>query len=184
MNNKYYTLGLGSGIIICALIMYIALLLTDVNNENVDMSDEYVVSRAVELGMIFPDEIIMEYDSENDLQSEEVELDVELELELELELDESYDSELTRNVEEMNTSSAEIHLTQNIDNGFVTFTVPAGSSSYAVSKTLYENDLIDNEDSFNQYLINNNINTKIRTGTFKIKKGSSYSDIAGYLTGQ
>ncbi len=176
MNNKYYTLGLGSGIILCALIMYIALLLTDVEKEKIDIDDEYIVNRAVELGMIFPT-------NENENENENDGID-------------SLNHGNSNEDNEQLNNSAEIlqddDLESNIDLAeiveenveFVTFTVEAGSSSYAVSKTLFEEGLVDDENSFNQYLINNDINTKIRTGTFRIKKGSSYSEVAGYLTGQ
>lgn len=174
MNNKYYILGLGSGIILCSLIVYIALLLT--KTQVPEFTDEYIVERAVQLGMVMPS---VEEDKENLNLEENRDITEKDSINSNDEINENIDTveDNTTNVDEKNyevVSEEEV---------YVTFVVKAGNSSYQVSKTLFEKGLIDDENAFNQYLINNNINTKIRTGTYRIKKDSSYGEIAGYLTG-
>ena len=59
-----------------------------------------------------------------------------------------------------------------------TVTIPGGLSSDQVAAILYNEGIIDSASSFNQYLIDRNMDRIIRSGTKTIPAGSTYNEIA------
>ena len=59
-----------------------------------------------------------------------------------------------------------------------TVTIPGGFSSDQVAAILYNEGIIDSASSFNQYLIDRNMDRIIRSGTKTIPAGSTYNEIA------
>jgi len=64
----------------------------------------------------------------------------------------------------------------------VTVTVNSGDVSRIVSDKVYEAGLVESADDFNSYLGANGYDKKLRSGTYEIKVGSSYKQIAKILT--
>ncbi|REJ18497.1 MAG: hypothetical protein C6W58_07030 [Bacillaceae bacterium] len=51
-----------------------------------------------------------------------------------------------------------------------------------VSKILEQSGIIDSASKFNQYLIKHDYHKRVQIGTFEVKKGMSYYEIAEALT--
>lgn len=207
MNNKSYILGLGSGMIICSLIVYVVMLITTPSTyESSVIDDQFVIERATELGMVMKSETegetevteetvnpenennvneavedVTTENSEEDVPIEENKPETEIIENSETEVEEEQEQE---QVETVITEPEPDFEEQNEEVSFISFTVEPGSSSYTVSNTLFNIGLIDDEIEFNQYLIDNGYNTKIRTGTFSVASNSSYEDIAKILVGR
>lgn len=65
-----------------------------------------------------------------------------------------------------------------------TFSIQGGTSSYRVAVDLYEHGMVDNPDTFDEYLENTGYSNIIRIGQFTVTRGMSYEDIALIITGR
>ncbi|MCR5802057.1 MAG: endolytic transglycosylase MltG [Lachnospiraceae bacterium] len=65
--------------------------------------------------------------------------------------------------------------------GAVSFTVSSGQGSETISSNLYRAGLVDDAKAFDLYLENNGYSRKLRTGTYTISPGLSYSELAQIL---
>ena len=68
------------------------------------------------------------------------------------------------------------------ETGKITFSITTGMSSEKVAASLKSLGLIDNGAEFNKYLVNNGYADKIKVGTFELRIGQSYAEIAAELT--
>ena len=64
----------------------------------------------------------------------------------------------------------------------VSITISGGDNSLSVGKKLQNAGLVSSASAFNDYLEQNGYDHVIRTGTFSIKEGSSYKEIANAIT--
>lgn len=64
----------------------------------------------------------------------------------------------------------------------VTFVIHAGQSSYAVSKALAEEGLVEDASGFDQYLEANGYSKRISTGTYEIPVNATQEEIAKIIT--
>ena len=71
---------------------------------------------------------------------------------------------------------------QNPSGEEVSIIIPAGSLPGKIGLILQENGLIDSSKSFIAKVVEMNMDTKLKSGTFKIAKGSSYEEILNILT--
>ncbi len=70
-----------------------------------------------------------------------------------------------------------------IKNGIAYFKIVSGEGSYNVSKVLEELKLIEEAETFDDYLCSNGHSTKIRTGNYAITVGTSEEEIIKIITG-
>ena len=66
----------------------------------------------------------------------------------------------------------------------IDFVVKSGENSAIVGANLYKAGLVDNPTQFDRYLEQHNYDNNIQNGSFSIKKGSTYEEIAKILTGK
>lgn len=217
MNNKIYILGVGTGIILSTLILYIVFLLSF---DNINVDDDYVINRATELGMVMIEDIDISTLSNLGFIYEETYEDVDGDINLvednNIQEDNlSIENEGNNTLEEINSVdnegedyasiendnlqevNSEFDIVENIEDtkinveqsntnktDYITFEVVPGSTSYIVSKTLLNKGLIDDENKFNKYLMDNDYSTKIRVGTYRVASDSTYEQLARLLTGR
>ena len=62
--------------------------------------------------------------------------------------------------------------------------IESGDVSRMVSAKVFEAGLVDSADEFNSFLGDNDYDNMLQPGTYKIKKGSSFRQIAQILTRQ
>lgn len=188
MERKYYLRGLGIGIVVTAIIMGIA------TSGKRGMTDEEIIARAKELGMV-----------ENTVLSEKTEEEAETEAAVEIAntenateksaIEETKKPETSEEQKENTTeetkkpeTSTERQTTadkkEDITSAVVkTITVNSGDGSYTVAKKLAEAGVVTSAENFDTYLCQNGYDKKLRTGNFSIPADASDEQIARIVTG-
>jgi len=202
MKLKYYLRGLGIGILITTVILSLA----GIGRKN--MTDEEVVKRAKELGMV---ESTLLSDLPDQTKAEEVR-PTEPEISLQPETSEPEESASTPETpvepeepastpetsaapeetpvapEETPVAPEETPVSPEDGNPdtsaweTVTLVIGRGESSTTVSKNLKKAGIVEDAAAFDRFLCNNGYDKKIITGTYEIPYGASEEEIAKIIT--
>ncbi len=182
MRIKYYIRGIGIGIIFATLVLTISFYFGKGSFAKEKLSDEEIIERATELGMVM--EATTEEGTEEGTDENTEENPEENPEEVAEESDESntekeatVTAQAAPQIEDVASTDSEEAETIT----YVPFTVRGGESSEIVSKNLKKAGLIDSVDDFNKYLSKIKVDNLIQSGTFYVKQGSSYDDIAALL---
>ena len=192
MKLKYYLRGLGIGIVVTAVIMMAAL------GNKQPMTDEEVIARAKELGMI-ENSVLTDIadkdketvskpqqdenqDTEQDAQQDE-NSDIQQDTQQDENPDENEDEEIM--VEE--PSEPEADVTEPVEpepsgEGTMTITVVGGDSSWTVSKRMEEAGLIESAKDFDNHLCSYGYDKRISVGTYEIRANATYEEMAKIIT--
>lgn len=188
MKKKYFVRGLGIGIIFGALIMLAAYLTSGKGS----LSDEEVMKRAQELGMVKKSEYVLD----SEVTSEETTTEA-VTTEAPVATEKAKEEATTeapgtteRATEEATTEAAttekattEAATTEQTDaKTKATITVSGGMSSETISSLLENAGLVDSASKFNSFLVQNGYDKKLETGSFDISGGMTYEEIARILT--
>ena len=168
MKRKYFVRGLGVGILFGALIMFAAYMTSGKNR----MSDEDVIKRAQELGMVKQSEYVLE----SDVTSQETTTE---------EITTEATTEKATTTEKTTTEKAttEASTTEKADTSTqTTVTISSGMSSEAIASALANAGLVDDASKFNSFLVAHGYDMKLETGNFSLETGMSYEEIAKILT--
>ena len=191
MKLKYYLRGLGIGIIVTTLVLMVAF-----SGKKEKLSDQEIMQRAEQLGMVMADEGQTETGTEENTGTEaqpETEQDVQnTEEGTEENADENTENASEPETEPQTEAAAEPaapeDTTGNVlgevkqeTSGEVAFTVKSGESSDTVAFNLYKAGLVDDATAFNRYMISKGYDSRLRTGDFKIRSGASYDEILKVL---
>lgn len=190
MKVKYFIRGVGVG------MLFTALLLFAVNrNQKVTISDDEIVKRAKEMGMLTQNEV---EDARMDASLDKIKNNLE---ETSPEPDKTIipaasveptktkepiksvkPSISTKPVEKKTESASKSDTVKKNSRNMVSITIQSGMVSSSISKYLYEQGLVQNAEDFNDYLRDSDQATKVRAGEYEIPKGSSYKEIIDILT--
>ena len=177
MKLKYYLRGLGIGIIVTTLVLMVAF-----SGKKEKLSDQEIMQRAEQLGMVMADEGQTETGTEENTGTEaqpETEQDVQnTEAGTEENADENTENASEPETEPQTEAAAEPaapeDTTGNVvgevkqeTSGEVAFTVKSGESSDTVAFNLYKAGLVDDATAFNRYMISKGYDSRLRTGDFK-----------------
>lgn len=204
MKLKYYLRGLGIGILITTVILSLA----GIGRKN--MTDEEVVKRAKELGMVestllsdLPDQTKAEEVRPTEPETSEQENSAEPETGPEPETSEPETLEPEVSPEPKETASTpetpvapeetpvapeETPVSPEDGNPdtpageTVTLVIGRGESSTTVSKNLKKAGIVEDAAAFDRFLCNNGYDKKIITGTYEIPYGASEEEIAKIIT--
>lgn len=180
MKRKYFVRGLGVGIVFGALIMFAAYMTSGKNR----MSDEDIIKRAQELGMVKQSEYVLE----SDVTSEETTTEAPTTTE---KATEEVTTEAPTTTEKATTeaptttekATTEASTTEKADTSTqTTITISSGMSSEAIASALANAGLVDDASKFNSFLVANGYDMKLETGSFSLASGMSYEEIAKILT--
>ncbi len=201
MRFKYYLRGIGIGITFATLLLTISFYFGKDSLIKESLTDEEIIEKATALGMVMPEENLIE-ETEDETEDEtgdeaateavpdeqvpasgeqstgETEVSDEEEV---LETTETKEENLQEDV--VDNSKSNLKNTEDVNTTvtYIPFSVRGGESSEVVSKHLYKAGLVDSADAFNKYLAKLNLDNLVKTGTFYIKEGSSYDDIVALL---
>lgn len=202
MKLKYYLRGLGIGILVTTVILSLA----GVGRKN--MTDEEVVKRAKELGMVestllsdLPDQTktdeVRPTEPEISLQPETSEPEAGPEPEESASTPETPEApeetpvapkETPEAPEETPVAPEETPVSPEDGNPdipageTVTLVIGRGESSTTVSKNLKKAGIVEDAAAFDRFLCNNGYDKKIITGTYEIPYGASEEEIAKIIT--
>ncbi|MBQ8039106.1 MAG: hypothetical protein IJ274_04445 [Lachnospiraceae bacterium] len=182
MKLKYYLRGLGIGIVVTAIIMTVTL------GNKQPMTDEEVIARAKQLGMIENSVLTdiagteKETEPKDDVAAdikEEVKPDTETEEDVnkEPEQDNGQDEDKKEPVKSEETEKGELS-----DKDTVAITVVSGDSSWTVSKRMEEAGLIESAKDFDTHLCRYGYDKKISVGTYQIPVTATYEEMAKIIT--
>ena len=206
MKLKYYLRGLGIGVFVSVLIVGLA-------SGRQKMTDEEVIARAKELGMV---ESMVLSNMNNPQQgsvsagngqvnsTEETEPEQTLPIESEPIESEPVESEPVETEpietepvetepvetepvesEPVETEPIETKPVETTPVGeTVTITIRSGESSVTVSKTLEAAGLVENASAYDRFLCENGYDRKIRVGSYEIPVGASEEEIAEIIAGR
>ena len=185
MKRKYYLRGIGVGILFATIILFTAYSISGQGK----MTDEEVIARAEELGMIKSGTILDNLprpssteDTSNSSQSdpststteagnsEDSGTDTETSSEKPQEPDTGTEADTSTEAEDPNVR-------------MVSFTVVKGMNSWNVATILQDQGVIADAADFDAYLEANGYSSRISTGDYTIAVGSDYETIAKLLTG-
>ena len=200
MNVKSYLKGIGVGMIVASLVLIIA------GNMN-KMSDEDVIKRAKELGMV-ESTVIQNNDSANTVavnqpESKENASAVESKDSNQPDKTEQTDSkdssqtDTTESTDSKETNQTASNETITDDSSkpdttedktantseTVKVEVKSGMSSESVSLAVKNAGLVDDDIEFNKYLCENGYDKRLRVGSFDIPSDSDFETISKYLCG-
>ena len=171
MKRKYFVRGLGVGILFGALIMFAAYMTSGKNR----MSDEDVIKRAQELGMVKQSEYVLESDvTSQETTTEEITTEATTE---------KATTEAPTEKTTTEKATTEASTTEKADTSTqTTVTISSGMSSEAIASALANAGLVDDASKFNSFLVANGYDMKLETGNFSLETGMSYEEIAKILT--
>ena len=159
MKLRYYLRGLGVGILVTAVIMTVAL------SKKQPMTDDEVIKRAKELGMI-ENTIIKDVATPKDDEEVKEEIKEEPQDEVQEEVQEEVQDEVQEEVQEE----------------IVTVSVVSGDSSWSVAKRMEEVGLVDSAKEFDAFLCGNGYDKRISVGTYEISSNATWEDMAKIIT--
>lgn len=161
--------GMGVGILIATLIFSIAYMVRDE-----EISDEEVIRRARQLGMVESSQSIIKNKEEDNVSEGNVS-----------ENDENDDSDMTdvtvSNGAVSPASTDAVDTVVNSDSNIVTVEIPKGMDGIRISELLQEKGVIKDAIDFNNYLSDRQIQRLIMYGTYQLEKNSSYEEIVGII---
>lgn len=177
MKRKYYLRGIGVGILFATIILFTAYSISGQGK----MTDEEVIARAEELGMIKSgsvlDNLTKPASTEDTSNSSETEPST---TETPSTEDTGTDTEAsTENTQEPDTGTEAADPNVRM----VKFTVVSGMNSWNVATILQDQGVIADAADFDAYLEENGYSSRISTGEYTIAVGSDYETIAKLLTG-
>lgn len=175
MKLKYFLRGLGTGIILTALILCISY-------RSGKSGEKSVVEQAKELGMVFPEGT----QSPDELPEETWTPE---ETESPLATQKGTQPPATRkpgDKDKVSSSGAGVTGTEKSTPvpDTIKFKVRSGLLSSTVAREMKEAGIIEDDEKFDEYLEKNGYSLKIKEGTYRIPKEASYRDIAKIITGQ
>ncbi len=193
MKFKYYLRGCGIGILFTAIILMISF-----RSDKNQMTDSQVMERASELGMITPEKTVPE--TENIQEAEPTNTD---EITKNSETDKVKDSESVSETEGQNTEELEVvpdfdteddkkteskkedktsdsQKTQKDEK--IVLEIKRGDVCRTIAENLATLGMVEDAEEFRKYMQKNGYDHQINVGSFELKKGMSYEEIAKTIT--
>lgn len=189
MKLRYYLRGIGTGMIVTALILSIAL-----GNGNEKMTEEQIKAKAAEFGMV-EEKLLSDIQNETeeaDLETVE-KADTETTEEVTSEATDGADDSLAENAEDTQADESVIETAEDTSNettteetatalSEVTIEVKGGESSVAISRKLEAAGIVTSAVEYDKYLCDNGYDKKICVGIHIIPGNADYTEIAKILT--
>lgn len=156
MKFKYYLRGLSIGILVTVIIIAVSSAL-----HKDELSDDEIIARAKELGMVMAEDVEAKIPADDSKEPDSMP---------------SADGG-SQGIQEENTQDVpgNTQITQ------IEFTVEVGESSNQVAQKLAEQGLVDNAETFNQYMVDNGYDERVQAGNVTIPQGADYETIARLL---
>lgn len=204
MKKKYFLRGLGAGIMLSAVVSAAAI------NQNSNLSDEEIRTRARQLGMVEVEKDTKEKQQETTKEKKDTKKDnkdktenakktVEPTFSPNIKVtatpytqkfvdtgksDGSYpveESQKTKQPEETKKPSA-TKKPQSSERKYISVTIEAGMWSDEISRKFKELGLVDNAEKFDDFLCDNGYASMIKVGVYQVPTRATYTEIANIIT--
>ena len=189
MRLKYYLRGLGIGIVVTAVIMGVS-----AERQKPVMTDEQIIARAKELGMVEQEGILAEIAGESVAAVDQTEdAKAEAPKQEEAKAEAPKQEEEKAEAPEQEEVKAETPKTETADQetakpetvqktSSVVVSIYPGEGSYTVSRKLAALGLVESADIYDKFLCQNGYDKKLCTGNYTITEGATADEIARILT--
>lgn len=171
MRFKYYLRGVGLGILFSTIILMIAF-----HSHGSNISDDEVIQRAKELGMVWSED---EEDLIRDKSDSQIDVQIETEYEPESQVEAESQTETAPSETQQMNGSSDIQTQENESS--VIITVVKGEVCRTLAEDLAAAGLIEDAEEFRKYMGSHNYADSIHVGEFEIPRGSTYEEIANIL---
>lgn len=182
MKLKYYMRGLGIGMVVTAFILSVV-----IDKDTKTMSDDEVMARARELGMVESTVLSQMAEQNKNVSGESNvpesgtdETDVQETENVETETPETETPETE--TPETETPEIEVPETGTSPETQVTIVITPGESSESVSRSLEEAGVVASAKTFDKYLCDSGYDNVIAVGTYEITVGMTEEEIAKIIT--
>ena len=195
MKSKYYLRGFGTGVLFATIILMISLMVHDnmASNQKINSSDNAGVQNNLKEDSTTPPESTSPQEEGTPSESTTPQ-ESETPLESTSPQEEGTPSESTTPQESEtppesttpqesetppeSTSPQESNTVAPENEEYVTLNITSGMTSNKVAELLQASGVVESGYDLNMYLYNNGYENKIRVGTYSIRKGASYQEIA------
>lgn len=187
MKIKYFIRGLGVGILITALLVLIG----SSRTQKVTISDEEVIDRAKQLGMIAKEDVgdyrldknldQMKEDLAN-TESPEPEQTTIPATTAATKAPEKEDNKKTSKPTVSPSSKPKKKDKKQEKSNTITLTIESGMTTQAVSRILHEKNVIRNEEDFVTYMVEHKLTAKLQVGKYEIPVDATHAQIADIIT--
>lgn len=192
MKFKYYLRGCGFGILFTAIVLTVSF-----HTRGGVMTDEKAMERASELGMVMPDGTEDMSDTQEDTQTakpvvnpltQNTQKSTDSQAEdtqskgQEKDKNKDKDKDKDKSEDKKPGSNDGNDEKKDEDDKTVTITVKSGEVCRELAEDLYDKGLVDDAEAFRKYMKDRGYDSKFRVGTFELKKGMTYAQIAKVLT--
>lgn len=154
MKVKYFMRGLGLGVLLTTLILSFAFRFSD----SYKMSQDKIIAEAKKLGLV-------EKDKDNNINIKEII---------------KKDKDKDKDKEELPSSPLATEASK--EKRDIQIEIKSGMSSEDVTKLLLRENIIKDQEEFNEYIVANGYARKIKIGKFSISTEDSYEDIVQIIT--
>lgn len=190
MKRKYYIRGIGVGILFATIILMTAYAISGGKK----LSDEEIIKRAEELGMVksetLLDDLVKPADTEvntgDPVKNTESPLSTSEDITATTNTDVTTNEDATVNTDTAatteDTATEASGSTENTR--MVSFTVVSGMSSWNVATILKDQGVIEDASEFDSYLVENGYSSRINVGEYSVSVGADYDTIAKLITGR
>ena len=169
MKLKYYMRGIGIGVIFATLLLTISFYFGSTGISSKKMTDEEIIEKATELGMVMPEDDSEEQENQEEATEEPEDANSEAQSTEEEIPEESTEESEVENEPVVESSETTVK--------YIPFTVNSGESSDTVAANLYSAGLVDSASEFNDYMNTLGVDNRIQSGTFYVRTDSTYDDI-------
>lgn len=177
--HKYFFRGVGVTLIITATIFYF-IGLNISKSANQDMTDEDIITKARELGIVDEEELKEKEFTDEEIILKAKKLGMIFPTNNEEEDKLNDDKEVSDELDGKEVTDKEKNDTKESDT--VEIKIKYGMSSRDVAKLLFDNGIIDDIDECDKYFMVNNIDGKIKIGTYEFKLNSTYEEVMKIFT--
>lgn len=169
MKLKYYMRGIGIGVIFATLLLTISFYFGSTGISSKEMTDEEIIEKATELGMVMPEDDSEEQENQEEATEESEDANSEAQSTEEEIAEEPTEESEAENEPVVESSETTVK--------YIPFTVNSGESSDTVAANLYSAGLVDSASEFNDYMNTLGVDNRIQSGTFYVRTDSTYDDI-------
>lgn len=194
MKFRFFLRGLGMGILLTSIVFYIAYW----QNKPAELTDSQIRQRAKELGMVEKENPVGDLlPAKENASEDETPISAQDMLAEQESAEASVSEEVTMDQPEENSETSEQAQTEAVSSeqkttetesqeqeetpttaDTVSITIKGGTSSMTICQNLQKAGLIENATEFDTYLIENGYASRIRAGTYDLKMGMSFQDLA------
>ncbi|HAU87174.1 MAG TPA: hypothetical protein DCW90_17315 [Lachnospiraceae bacterium] len=181
MKVKYFLRGLGIGILVTTLLLFVGAR----KNVQSSMTDEQIIQRAKQLGMLTKDEV-SDYKMDQNLDNLKETINASTSPEPSKKPEVSEKAEPSERKTDASVSPVKKPEKkkdkEKKEAETISIKIEPGMVSQSIARYLYQKNVIGSATDFNKYMQEHDVAEKLRAGEFEIPKDATYEEIVEIIT--